>query len=98
MKMLLFIIIHIAMLGTSFAAKEDGKESIKETNPEAKNESDTKDKRLYTEEEFQKSVLAEVEKHLNKVGSSKIIEFSKELIRKEHDIKLTELKITKSAE
>jgi flagellar motility protein MotE (MotC chaperone) len=97
MKIVFFIIIQVVIMGTTFAAKES-KGTVEEEKLESKSKDNSEKKRLYTEEEFQKSVMQEVEKHLKKVGSTKIINFSKELIKKEYDIKLHELKITKSEE
>jgi flagellar motility protein MotE (MotC chaperone) len=89
MKAVILIIIQIFILNVGYAAKEEA--PVKET-------AETVDKRLYSEEEFQSSVLEEVEKYLKKIGNNKIIEFSKELIKKEQDIKLKELKIVKNEE
>ncbi|MCO4792444.1 MAG: hypothetical protein KC493_01935 [Bacteriovoracaceae bacterium] len=65
----------------------------------AKNEKTDKEKgsvkRNYTEEEFQKSVLEEVDKYLKKVGNRKLVEFSKELVKKDQSLKLKEMDISK---
>ncbi|MBT7608222.1 MAG: hypothetical protein HN576_00605 [Bacteriovoracaceae bacterium] len=89
MKILIFIVFQIINLNLCLAAKEEA---------EVKPKTEIADKRIYSEEEFQASVLIEVENHLKKIGQDKIIEFSKELIKKEHDIKLKELKIVKNEE
>ena len=55
-------------------------------------------KREYTEEEFKKAVMTEVEKVMKKAGSGNLVEFSKELLEKEEAIKVKELAIKKQQE
>lgn len=88
-KNLVAIILLSLMIFNVQAAKDDKEASKEDKGPE---------KRLYTEEEFQKSVMDEVDKYLKKIGNKKIIAFSKELIKKEQDIKLKELQIVKDQE
>jgi flagellar motility protein MotE (MotC chaperone) len=89
MKVFIFIILQTLTMNICLAAKDEA-----DVKPKEK----VTDKRIYSEEEFQASVLTEMEKYLKKIGNNKIIEFSKELIKKEHDIKLKELKIVKNEE
>ena len=89
MKLKILILLIISFFTYNiFAAKSENEVT----------EAKTPSKRIYTEEEFQKNVLEEVEKYLKKIGNKKIISFSKELIRKEQDIKLKELRIVKDEE
>ncbi|TNF01001.1 MAG: hypothetical protein EP326_05485 [Deltaproteobacteria bacterium] len=61
-----------------------------------KKKTETKpDKRLYTEEEFQKAVLEEVDRYLQKAGNNKLVDFSKELVKKDQDLRLKEIEIDK---
>ncbi len=55
-------------------------------------------KREYTELEFKKAVMAEVEKVMKKAGSANLVDFSKELLEKEEAIKVKELTIKKHQE
>jgi flagellar motility protein MotE (MotC chaperone) len=53
------------------------------------------ERRNYSEEEFKKAVLVEVEKTMKRAGSGNLIEFSKELLDKEEQLKVKELEIQK---
>ena len=53
------------------------------------------ERRNYSEEEFKKAVLVEVEKTMKRAGSGNLIEFSKELMDKEEQLKVKELEIQK---
>ncbi len=53
------------------------------------------ERRNYSEEEFKKAVLVEVEKTMKRAGSANLIEFSKELMDKEEQLKVKELEIQK---
>lgn len=55
-------------------------------------------KRVYTEEEFKKAVLADAERLMKKAGSGHLVDFSKELLEKEDAIKLKELNLQKEKE
>lgn len=55
-------------------------------------------KREYTEEEFKKAVMTEVEKIMKKAGSANLVDFSKELLEKEEAIKVKELTLKKQQE
>lgn len=55
-------------------------------------------KREYTEEEFKKSVQEEAAKLMKKTGSENIVDFSRELLEKEEEIKIKELAIKKKEE
>lgn len=69
------------------------KPAVKEA---AKTEAVTEgEKRNYTEEEFKKAVMAEVEKIMKRAGSSHLIDFSKELLDKEEVLKIKELNLQK---
>lgn len=78
----IILAIFIVFVGVALA-QDDKKE---ETKPE---------KRLYTEEEFQKAVLEEVERYLQKAGNRKLVDFSKELVKKDQGLKLKEIEIEK---
>ncbi len=52
-------------------------------------------KQAYDEKEFRAKLLAEVEKRLIKLGRKKIVEFSKELLNKEEELRLSKLEIEK---
>ena len=51
--------------------------------------------KTYTEEEFKKAVSEEVEKTMKKVGNGHLVDFSKELLKKEENLKLKELETQK---
>ncbi|MDO9180758.1 MAG: hypothetical protein Q7U04_00050 [Bacteriovorax sp.] len=53
------------------------------------------EKRTYTEEEFKKAVMLEAEKIMKRAGSGHLVDFSKELLEKEEDIKVKEINIQK---
>lgn len=60
-----------------------------------KKETAKPEKRLYTEEEFQQEVLKEVERYLEKAGNRKLVDFSKELVKKDQSLSLKEIEIQK---
>lgn len=65
----------------------------------AKNvEKKAEEKRTYTEEEFKMAVLEEATKLMKKAGSANIVDFSKELIEKEDDLRKREMNLTKQTE
>lgn len=78
------IILAIFIVFVGVAPAQDNKKE--EAKPE---------KRLYTEEEFQKAVLEEVERYLQKAGNRKLVDFSKELVKKDQGLKLKEIEIEK---
>ena len=53
-----------------------------------------KDVKEFTEKQLNEYVIKELEKKLKKIGRSKILSFSKELFKKEEDLKLIELNHT----
>lgn len=55
-------------------------------------------KREYTPEEFQKAVLEEVEKALLKTRQEKMIDITKELLKKENAIKMKDLDLARDKE
>lgn len=55
-------------------------------------------KKIYTQEEFNKALIEELEKKMKQVGRSKMIDFSKSLLEKEESIKVKELDIAKKEE
>ena len=92
MKMLLsliFIFSSEAMAVVPAAKAAAAKTATKAAEP-AKVE-----RRNYSEEEFKKAVLVEVEKTMKRAGSANLIEFSKELMDKEEQLKVKELEIQK---
>jgi flagellar motility protein MotE (MotC chaperone) len=92
MKMLLsliFIFSTEAMAVVPVAKAAVAKAATKAAEP-AKVE-----RRNYSEEEFKKAVLVEVEKTMKRAGSGNLIEFSKELMDKEEQLKVKELEIQK---
>ncbi|EQC44729.1 MotE family protein [Bacteriovorax sp. Seq25_V] len=56
-------------------------------------ESKKSDKLEFTKEEFQNAVYAELEKKMKKIGRSKLLDFSKELLQKEEAIAEKEEKL-----
>jgi len=60
-----------------------------------KKETAEPDTRHYTEEEFQQEVLKEVERYLEKAGNRKLVDFSKELVKKDQSLRLKEIEIQK---
>lgn len=55
-------------------------------------------KRSYTESEFKKAVMDEIERQMRRLGQSKLIDLSKELLEKEDKIKLRELDLQRHEE
>jgi flagellar motility protein MotE (MotC chaperone) len=80
------LLLAIMFTNLSLFAADEIKDEIKK--PEAP-------QKIYTKEEFTKKVEEQVEKHLTKLGRLKIIDFSKELLRKENALKLKELEFQK---
>lgn len=54
--------------------------------------------KTYTEEEFKAEVSKEVERVMKRVGQGKIVQFSKELMSKENDLRLMEMTLQKREE
>lgn len=96
MKVLVYAFIGSLILTSLSFAQEKKKKGRKGKKEEVK----VKElpKRLYTEDEFQKAVVKEVEGHLLKLGKGKIVSFSKELLNKEQELKIKELEIQKERE
>jgi len=96
MKIILIFLFFSTNLLASTAKTE-----VKPTKVEAKsNKENEKDKteapkRNYSEEEFKKAVLDEAQKLMMKAGSGNLVEFSRELLKKEEDIKVKELEVKK---
>ncbi len=76
------IVISILALSIYAVAKDD--------KTETKSSGKT-----YTEQEFHDAVLDEVRKRMLKLGRKEIVDFSKELLNKEHALKLREMGIEK---
>lgn len=55
-------------------------------------------KRSYTESEFKKAVMDEVERQMRRLGQSKLIDLSKELLEKEEKQKMRELEVQRQEE
>ena len=55
-------------------------------------------KRNYTESEFKKAVMDEVERQMRRLGQAKLIDLSKELLEKEEKIKVKELQLERESE
>jgi flagellar motility protein MotE (MotC chaperone) len=92
MKFLLFLILTTIVSTQLWAANPPvKKEAVAATPPGPV-------KRLYTEEEFNKAVMLETEKLMKKVGSSHLVDFSKELLEKEEALKVKELNVQKEQE
>ncbi len=92
MKIIIGIILVISFI--SFAQEKDKKnENVQE------NENSSFDPRkTYTKAEFDAEVMKAVEKNMRRLGRSSIINFSKELIKKEDDLKVKELNFQKQKE
>jgi len=56
------------------------------------------DEKKYTKKEFKDAVVKEVERQLTRLGKIKIVGLSKELMKKEDDIKLNALEVQKKEE
>ena len=85
MKIKYFLLILTVLSMNVFAAEE-------------KKEKADDGKRYYSEEEFHKELVKEVELRLQKIKSGKIVDFSKELLEKEHQLKVKELELKKKEE
>ena len=79
---LLIILIFVFNIRESIS--QEGK-NTKDKNAKKKNVKEFTDKQL---NEF---IIKELEKKLKKIGRSKILNFSKELFKKEEDLKIIEL-------
>ena len=62
------------------------------------NGSKKKNIKEFTDEQLNEYVMKELEKKLKKIGRSKILAFSKELFKKEEDLKLIELNLKREKE
>jgi len=86
---LLIIIIFVFNIRESIS--QEGK-NTKDKNAKKKNVKEFTDKQL---NEF---IIKELEKKLKKIGRSKILNFSKELFKKEEDLKIIELDLKREKE
>jgi flagellar motility protein MotE (MotC chaperone) len=103
MKSLMVLGIFSLMVGTIYASTKNEKPA--ESKPaDAKvdgKKADDKNapvKRTYTEEEFKKAVNEEMAKQMKKAGSGHLVDFSKELLDKEEQLKLKESELKKKEE
>ena len=86
---LLIILIFVFNIRESIS--QEGK-NTKDKNAKKKNVKEFTDKQL---NEF---IIKELEKKLKKIGRSKILNFSKELFKKEEDLKIIELDLKREKE
>lgn len=84
MRTYLLCFFVVSLIGNVYAKQE-----AKETALPA-------DEKVYSEKEFNSKLSAEVEKRLKKLGQTRIVEFSKELLAKEEDLRVKELELNKS--
>jgi len=82
----LLLLLSISLLPLCALAKEKSKSA------------DVAEKKIYTEEEFHKKLLETVEDRLKKVGNNKIVDFSRELLEREHQLELKEQQLSKREE
>lgn len=88
----------ITLIFTTIIANAANTPSASPAAAKGKTEAATKveaQKRLYSEEEFKKAVLLEVEKTMKRAGNANLVDFSKELLEKEESLKVKELSIQK---
>lgn len=83
MKILPLIIFSLLLTFNLFA-EEEVDEGAKE--------------KTYTESEFREEVVKEVQKELKRLGHGKVVDFAKELMKKEDELKLKELELMKKNE
>lgn len=57
---------------------------------EANKAKDVENKKVYSEKEFQEALVKEVELKLKRLKQNEIVEYSKELLKKEYDLKIKE--------
>jgi flagellar motility protein MotE (MotC chaperone) len=92
MKLFLSIILIFSTKAMAVVPAAKAATAVAATKP---TEQAKVERRNYSEEEFKKAVLLEVEKTMKRVGSGNLIEFSKELMDKEEQLKVKELEIQK---
>jgi flagellar motility protein MotE (MotC chaperone) len=89
MKKYIVLILTIGSFVVFAANSQTAKKTVVPAGPE---------KRLYTEDEFKKAVMVEMEKTMKKAGSANLVDFSKELLEKEEALKVRELNLQKQEE
>lgn len=94
MKALLALFFFGVLVGGSFYAFS--KEEAGAKTPEKKDGMAAK--KNYTEEEFKQKVQDEVKSMMKKTGSGHLVDFSKDLLEKEDQIKMKELELKKQEE
>lgn len=67
-------------------------------NKDTKNVAPTSTGKTYSEEEFKKAVAQEVDAKVRRVNGSQMVDFSKELLQREENIKVKELEVKKQEE
>ncbi len=96
---LILVLIAINAFGATAPAKTPANAKAGNKDAEKKTEvAASVERRVYSEEEFKKAVLAEVEKVMKRAGDAHLIDFSKELLEKEDSLKVKELTIVKEQE
>jgi len=91
--------IRVSLVSAAMACSGMGiLPSYAETAPATKPASAAPVKRLYTEEEFQKAVLLEVEQALVRTKQEKFVDLTKEILKKENELKTKEIQLSKEKE
>ena len=88
---LIFLVFFSLNISTSFSQD-------KEEDKEKKQIEKKKGVKEFTDKQLKEFILKELEKKLKKIGRSKILDFSKELFKKEEDLKLIELNLKREKE
>ena len=92
-KKTIFIILCIFSISNNQTFSQDNKNVDSEKKVKKK-----KNVKEFTDKQLNEFVIKELEKKLKKIGRSKILAFSKELFKKEEDLKLIELNLKREKE
>ena len=92
-KKTIFIILCLFSISNNQTFSQDNKNVDSEKKINKK-----KNVKEFTDKQLNEFVIKELEKKLKKIGRSKILSFSKELFKKEEDLKLIELNLKREKE
>ncbi len=92
-KKTIFIILCLFSISNNQTFSQDKKNVDSEKKVNKK-----KNVKEFTDKQLNEFVIKELEKKLKKIGRSKILSFSKELFKKEEDLKLIELNLKREKE
>ncbi len=91
-------LVSLIFFSLSFAIMAEEGAVTKKADARSISAATQETKRFYTESEFKKAVMDEIERQMRRLGQSKLIDLSKELLEKEDKIKLKELELQRQEE